>query len=43
MKLKSLPNETLIFPGHDNTLENLIFAKTVDPKNEILNIKIQTT
>ena len=40
-KLKVLPNETLIFPGHDNALDNLIWAKTLDPNNDLLNMRIE--
>jgi len=39
-KLKALPNETLIFPGHDNALDNLVWAKTLDPNNDLLNMKL---
>ena len=35
-KLKSLPDETLVYPGHEYTLGNLNFAKTIDSKNSIL-------
>lgn len=40
-KLKSLPNETLIFPGHETVLNSLIWAKTFDPTNQMLNLKIE--
>ena len=40
-KLKVFPNETLIFPSEDNYMNNLIFIKTLDPKNEILNMKMK--
>jgi hydroxyacylglutathione hydrolase len=39
--LRSFPNETLIFPSHEATLEDLLFVKTLDPKNQILDIKIE--
>ena len=40
-KLKAFPNETLIFPSEDNYVANLMFVKSLDPKNELLNIKIK--
>ena len=40
-KLRAFPNETLIFPGHDGVLENLLFAKSLEPKNEVINMKIE--
>ncbi|KRX01614.1 hypothetical protein PPERSA_00321 [Pseudocohnilembus persalinus] len=40
-KLQAFPNETFIFPSHDANLKDLLFAKTLDPKNEVLNIKIE--
>ena len=39
-KLKALPNETLIFPGHDNAIHNLTWVKTIDPKNPFLKMKL---
>jgi hydroxyacylglutathione hydrolase len=39
-KLKSLPNETLIFPGHANALENLTFAKMLEKSNPFLEQKL---
>jgi hydroxyacylglutathione hydrolase len=33
-KLKKLPRETIICPGHDYTEENYRFALTVEPGNE---------
>ena len=32
-KIKSFPQETMIFPSHDVTMENLMFVKTLDPNN----------
>ncbi|XP_037940667.1 hydroxyacylglutathione hydrolase, mitochondrial-like [Teleopsis dalmanni] len=32
-KLAKLPDDTLIFGGHENTVENLLFAMKVDPEN----------
>lgn len=40
IKLKNLPNETLIFPGHDNGLHNLTWVKTLDPKNPFVKFKL---
>lgn len=40
-KLKNFPNETLIFPAEEDSLNNLMFVKTLDPKNDILNMKIK--
>lgn len=39
-KLKNLPNETLIFPGHDNAIHNLTWIKTIDPKNPFLKNRL---
>lgn len=33
-KLSKLPGGLILFPGHDYLLNNLEFAKTVDPQNE---------
>lgn len=41
MKLKNLPNETLIFPGVENAAENLMFAKILDAGNEFVNAKFE--
>ncbi len=35
-RLRALPGQTQIFCGHDYTAENLAFARSVDPDNEIL-------
>jgi hydroxyacylglutathione hydrolase len=32
-KLTALPNNTLVFPGHDYTAENYEFALTIEPNN----------
>ncbi|EAS06397.2 hydroxyacylglutathione hydrolase (macronuclear) [Tetrahymena thermophila SB210] len=40
-KLKSFPNETLLFPSKDGQLEDLLFAKSLDPGNPVINLKIQ--
>ena len=38
-ELKELPDDTLIYCGHEYTLDNARFALTVDPKNAALNIR----
>ena len=40
-KLKAFPNETMIFPSEDNYLTNLLFIKSLDPKNELLKLKMK--
>jgi hydroxyacylglutathione hydrolase len=35
-KLASLPNETLVYCGHDYTLENYEFALSIEPGNEVV-------
>ena len=39
-KLAALPDETLIYPGHDYTEENLRFALTIEPDNKELKAKL---
>lgn len=39
-KLRSLPNETLIFPGHEIGLEALSFAALLEKENEFLGKKL---
>jgi len=39
-KLKTLPNETLLFPSHNNAIHNLLWVKTLDPKNQFLKMKL---
>ena len=39
-KLTTLPDESLVYPGHDYTEENLQFALTIEPENEALQKKI---
>lgn len=41
-KLASLPDETLIYPGHDYTIENLRFAFTIEPDNQEIEKRIQS-
>jgi hydroxyacylglutathione hydrolase len=38
-QLKALPDDTLIFCGHEYTEANAAFALSVDPKNAALNIR----
>jgi hydroxyacylglutathione hydrolase len=40
-KLKNLPNETLLFPGHDNALQNLSWVNSLDPKNQFLKMRMK--
>ncbi len=40
-RLASLPEETLIFCGHEYGAENLRYALTVEPKNEIVQTRYQ--
>jgi len=35
--LASLPDETVVYPGHEYTSGNLAFAKSVDPNNKSLD------
>ncbi len=41
LKLKNLPDETLIYPAHEYTLQNLSFAQVVEPENEAIQQHIQ--
>jgi hydroxyacylglutathione hydrolase len=36
-KLKALPDETLVYPAHEYTESNILFALTIDPNNQDLN------
>ena len=40
-KLINLPNETLLFCGHEYTLSNLKFAKYIEPLNPMIDHKIK--
>ncbi len=42
-KLKQLPKETLIYCGHEYTLNNLKFAELVEPKNQCIQERIEVT
>jgi hydroxyacylglutathione hydrolase len=39
-KLAALPDETLVYPGHDYTAENYQFALTVEPNNEVVKKRL---
>jgi hydroxyacylglutathione hydrolase len=39
-KLAALPDETLIYPGHDYTEENIRFALTFEPDDKLLQEKL---
>lgn len=39
-KLAALPDETLVYPGHDYTEENVRFALMFEPDNEVLQNKL---
>ena len=38
--LRALPEQTLLYCGHEYTIENARFAETVDPQNAALRIRI---
>jgi hydroxyacylglutathione hydrolase len=42
-KLASLPDETLVYCGHDYTLENYEFALTIEPGNQAVKQRLQET
>ena len=37
LKLKSLPDDTIVYCGHEYTLSNMKFAKYIDSENTLLN------
>ena len=39
-KLMALPNETLVFCGHEYSVKNLEFAQKVEPENETIASKL---
>jgi len=41
LKLRSLPDDTLVYCGHEYTLSNANFSNFIDPKNELLKIVSQ--
>jgi hydroxyacylglutathione hydrolase len=40
-KIKALPDETLVYPGHNYTQENYEFALTIEPENETIRDYLQ--
>ena len=40
LKLADLPNDTLVYCGHDYTIENYEFALTIEPKNPIFKQRL---
>jgi hydroxyacylglutathione hydrolase len=38
-ELRELPDDTLLYCGHEYTLENTRFASSIDPRNPALNIR----
>ena len=41
-KLTALPDQTLLYPGHDYTEENIRFGLTIEPNHEGLQNKLNT-
>ncbi len=41
-KLMNLPDETIIFCGHEYTLENLEFAMTLEPENQAIKKRLES-
>jgi len=41
LKLASLPDDTLVYCGHDYTLENYDFALTIEPNNKAVQQRLQ--
>lgn len=42
LKLSVLPANTKVYAGHEYTLANLVFAKTVEPKNKTIEHRLLT-
>lgn len=40
-KLAALPDDTLVYPGHDYTEENYEFALTIEPENKLVKNSLQ--
>ncbi|MBY0377286.1 MAG: hydroxyacylglutathione hydrolase [Gammaproteobacteria bacterium] len=40
MRLAALPDDTLIYCAHEYTLKNLLFAKTVEPNNRDIELRL---
>jgi hydroxyacylglutathione hydrolase len=41
LKLRALPNDTMVYCGHEYTLANIRFAKTIEPDNKALAAREQ--
>ncbi len=41
LKLRKLPDQTLVFCGHEYTLNNLEFAVSIDPENDALQRRLR--
>jgi hydroxyacylglutathione hydrolase len=41
-KITALPDDTLVYPGHDYTEENYEFALTIEPNNRLVKKALQT-
>ena len=41
-KITALPDDTLVYPGHDYTEENYEFALTIEPNNTLVKKALQT-
>ena len=41
-KIADLPDDTLVYPGHDYTEENYEFALTIEPNNQLFKKALQT-
>lgn len=42
LKLRALPDDTMLYCGHEYTLANIRFAKTIEPDNQALAAREQT-
>lgn len=41
-RLRSLPDGTKVFPGHEYTLENLKFAVSLEPENKAVQVRLES-
>jgi hydroxyacylglutathione hydrolase len=41
LKLRALPDDTMLYCGHEYTLANIRFAKTIEPNNQALSAREQ--
>ena len=41
-KIAALPDDTLVYPGHNYTEENYEFALTIEPNNTLVEKSLQT-